>query len=93
MEFWEKTKKTASTIFARAGKKAGEVYSGSKVRLSIMEAKNELTKTFEEIGRLTYKTAREEEDNHDMIEQKMDEVTSLKNKIELLKEKLKSEEE
>jgi hypothetical protein len=73
-----------------AGKKVGVVVDITKLNLKLVDAKNNLEKSFVELGKLTFDTETNGTDNTDTIQTVCAEISGLKQKIKFLKAEIAS---
>ena len=88
MKFVENLKKAAENTFHTVTKKTGEFVEDSKTKYSIFDLKNEIEKTYTEMGKEIYLASKEDKNVADFIENKCAEIDKLNAEIEELQKKL-----
>ena len=68
----------------KAGKKAGEIYGDTKIKLKIADVQRDISKLYKEIGKAAYIANRAGEDVSAVINDKCDEVERLEAEMEEL---------
>lgn len=88
MKFVENLKKAAENTFHAVTKKTGEIVEDSKTKYSIFDLKNEIEKSYTEMGKEIYAASKEDRNIADFIENKCAEIDKLNAEIEELQKKL-----
>lgn len=89
MDYLSSLKKTTTDVTYKVVKKTEELFSASKIKYRIYDLKTEIEKVQKQIGREVYEAYLEEREVSDIVETKCREIDVLKEKIEVLKSKLR----
>ena len=88
MKFWENLKTAAGKTVNTVVKKTGEVVEDSKVKYAIFDLKNEIEKTYAEIGKEIYLGYKEDRSVAEFIEEKCATIDKFNEEISELQSKL-----
>ena len=77
----------------KAGKKAGEIYGDTKVRLKIADVNRDINNLYKEVGKAAYTANRAGEDISAVINEKCDEIQRLYEEMEELAKSIAKPEE
>lgn len=88
MDFMDNMKRVASETAQAAVKKSGELVETAKIKYAIFDLKNEIKKTYEEIGRELYRQYSENADAAECVRQKCLRIDALNHEIAQLSRKL-----
>ncbi len=89
MAFVDDLKDRATDVYQVAGKMVGEVYSITKLKVTIAEKKSVLRALYKELGEICYKNLKGEEEDLEAAEDKAAEITLVLEDIAELENKCK----
>ncbi len=88
MDFMDNVKRVAAETAQAAVKKSGELVETAKIKYAIFDLKNEIRKTYEEIGSEVYRRYAEGAESEESVRQKCLRIDALNHEIEQLGRKL-----
>ncbi len=88
MDFMDNVKRVAAETAQAAVKKSGELMETAKIKYAIFDLKNEIRKTYEEIGSDIYRQYSEDADAAESVRQKCLRIDALNHEIAQLSRKL-----